>query len=159
MIVRTQSLAGEYVHVDEEDPAIDQSGAEWRLAYTRALELGELGSLPLRAGGESPVVWRFRHLSAEEIAWAVDRVAPGKNNLSSNLDLLALALVGVRGVKTEDGQQLELKRARDPRRNGFEAVKPEQLDMLLRDENGFLDTGRLIRLSNRVWADIIPPQG
>ncbi|HEX5728457.1 MAG TPA: hypothetical protein VFX99_03415 [Microbacterium sp.] len=145
--------------MDEEDPAIDQSGADWRSFYVRAMELGELGSLPLRTGAEPPVVWRFRHLSADEITWAVDRVQPGKNNLASNLDLLALALVAVRGVKTEDGQPLELKRARDPRRGGFEAVKSEQLDMLLRDEKGFLDTGRLIRLSNRVWSDIIPPQG
>lgn len=176
MIVRTQSLAGEYVHVDERDPALarppdldptDPPAAraeaqkrldEFQHAYDKALELGVLSSLPLR-NGEVPVVWRLRHLSADEVAWVVDRGASGTGNLTLSLDILALSLVGVGNVKGEDGKPFEVKREPDARRGGFVSLRREHLDLLLREDNGRLSSGRLTRLANRVWADINPPKG
>jgi hypothetical protein len=159
LIVRTKSLAGEYVHVDELDPAMDQEAPDWRRKYDRALELGEVETIP-RRDGMSPVVWRFRHLSADEIAWLVDRAAAlGPGSLALALDVLALALVGAAGVQTEDGKPYVLERERDARRAGFMALKREQLDMLLRDDEGRMDARRLGRLAGRVWSELNPRNG
>jgi len=155
MIVRTQSLAGEFVHVDELDPALDQEAPDWRQKYDRALELSDFTGLPLKNGGQ-PVVWRFRHLSADEVAWVVDR---GVGNMTMNLDVLALALLGVIGVQDETGKPYVVARERDPQRAGFVATRREQLDALLRDPDGRLDNKRLGRLAGRVWADLVPPRG
>jgi hypothetical protein len=155
MIVRTQSLAGEWVHVDEEDPALDREPDDWRDRYDRALELSDLAVLPLKSG-QPPVLWRFRHLSADEVAWIVDR---GTGSVTMNLDTLALALVGVTGVQDEHGKSFVLARLRDPQRNGFSSVKREQLDALLRDSDGRLDARRLGRLAGRVWSQVNPRNG
>lgn len=159
MIVRTQSLAGDYVHVDVEDPALDQGVDGWRQRYDRALELSDLAGLPLKEGAE-PVVWKFRQLTADEIAWTVDRAnAAGGTGMTMNLDTVALALVGVEGVQDEKGKPFVLARVRDQVRGGFMAVKREQLDALLRDDEGRMDGQRLSRLANRVWGETSPRRG
>lgn len=166
MIVKTQSLAGEFVHVDELDPSLDRPADDapaavvekFRHAYQRALETSDLASLPIK-NGSPPVVWRFRHLSADEIAWLVDRAAIEGAGLRLSLDILALALVGVNGVQDELGKPFVLARARDAARNGFTAVKREQLDLLLRDESGRLDSPRLGRLAGRIWQELNPRNG
>lgn len=154
MIVRTQSLAGDYVHVDVEDPALDRAADSWRQRYDRALELSQLDALPLKEGAE-PVVWKFRQLTSDEITWLVDR----GGSMTMNLDTLALALVGVQGVQDEKGKTFVLERARDQFRGGFKAVKREHLDLLLRNEQGRFDGQRLVRLANRVWTETSPLNG
>ena len=162
MIVRTSSLAGEYVYIDERDPALDTPHESkmdaWREQYDRAMEQGDIASLPLK-NGNRPVLWRFRHLTADEIVWIVDRVANTRAQMTGNLDIVALSLISVVGATTEQGQPFELKRAPDPTRNGFSTVDRSCLDAILRGEDGRFDGALLSRLANRVWRELSPRNG
>lgn len=158
MIVRTQSLAGNYVHVDEEDPALDKAEESWRQRYDRAIEVSDLAGLPIK-DGEKPTVWKFRHLTSDEAAWLADVPARGGGSVTMCLDALALALVGIDGAKDENGRPFTVPRARDPERRGFTAVKKTALDAILRTEDGRINMSLAKRLGDRVLLENFPPNG
>lgn len=158
MVIRTKALAGEYVHVDEEDPALDREVDNWRHRYDRALELSDVASLPLK-NGTPPVVWRFRQWTPDEVAWLIDHETRGQGRAQRNLDAIAIALVGVDGVKDEAGKTVALERERDQARGGFLAAKREQLNALLSDDRGRAQMRLVGRLADRVWAELSPRNG
>lgn len=157
MILRTKSLVGRYVHVLSDDPALDQGAEDFEHRHKQAIETGNLDLLPLK-NGERPLVWEFEHLSADATAWMFDRGRDGDHGRLM-LHALALGLVGVRGLKDEAGQDARLTRRPDPKRGGFEAVVPDQLEQLVRDDQGHVLLTRISELGGRVVTELVPPQG
>ncbi|HMG21787.1 MAG TPA: hypothetical protein VK607_10735 [Kofleriaceae bacterium] len=160
MRVKTQSLVGEYWHVDEDDPAIDKSEPKWRAAFERALETGDLNALPLKNGAsDPPAIFRLRHLSAREYRWLLDYDARREGVNEMMWEAVALALIGVRGVTDQDGRPLELERGRFPGCGSWQSAKPEQVNALMADEDGRYEADRLNRLAERVLVDTAPRKG
>lgn len=116
--LKTASLVGPYEHVLRVDPAFDAKAKDFAEAYDRAIETGDFSAVPRRAGGPEPVVWQLRHLTDQQ--WRFVQDLTDRYGLNTSLfDAVALALTGVRGL------ELEIDRAPDRRRRGWEAVTDE----------------------------------
>lgn len=157
MRIRTQSLVGNYVHIDEHDPAIDRDVPQWGKLYERAIESGDISIIPLKNGTtEPPTIWTFRHLTAEQYGWVTDTARTGGAG-GMFFNALALALVGVKNVTDEAGREVAIEREPSLKLNGWQAVKTDQLNALLADEEGKPDPQRVTRLGARVMSDRVPP--
>jgi hypothetical protein len=142
--LKTKTLVGPYEHVLRDDPALDQKAAGFQEAYDRAIETGDFSKVP-RADGQEPAVWTLRHLTAQQ--WRFVQDVHDRVGLNSALlEAFALGLVEVKGVPG-----FELERAPDPKRRGWEAVRPEQLEQF---------TGELVNeIGGRAVAEKNPRNG
>lgn len=156
MILKTRSVVGKYVHVLSTDPALEREAPGFADAYRIAMETGALDKLPLKPG-ERPVVWKFAQLGPDETSWLLDRAARGENGYA--LDAVALALVEVAGVQTEDGEDLKLTRKSQGRRSGFKAVDADQLAALFTDDEGGYRAKWVSELGNRIAEALLPRNG
>lgn len=156
MILKTKTLVGTYVHVLLTDPALDHEADGFVDAYRIAMDTGQLDKLPLKPG-QQPLVWEFTQVGPDETAWLLDRAHHGQNGFA--LDAVALALVKVRGLKNEKGEDAKLVRRFSARRGGFKAVDDDQLAALFSDEDGRYITRWVTALGARVTRELLPRNG
>lgn len=158
MILRTQTLAGEYDHVVESDPALNPGkGAKGRQEfvrlYNKAVETGDFKELPLHPG-KKPIVWRLSHLTGEQVQYVRDVLRRPDGGVNQAFYVaVQLALVAVDGLLDDKGVAVEIERAHDVRRRGWAAVCDEQMLALTRME-GVLDN-----LGARVVSEFLPHNG
>lgn len=153
--LRTQTLIGEYQHIDIEDPAIDRKVKGWKESYERAMEVGDVALVPLKNGGsDPPTIWRFRHLSGRQKSWLGDRHQFGWGPRETMNAALQLGLVGVSNVVDEAGEPFGFEREPQPEMRGWDGVPEEALNFLT---DG--DIELIIRLGVRVMKDDYPRKG
>jgi hypothetical protein len=153
--IRSQTLQSEYDHIYSGDPAIDRKVKGWREKYDRALETSDLAGMPLIAGA-TPIVWRLRHLTPDEIAVVQDRGGANKAILAA----ARLGLKKVTGLVDDRGAPFVLERGPDRRLDGFEAVTQEQIGLLHQiDAEEHTKLSLLVELGIRVMSNFRPRKG
>ncbi len=153
--IRTETLAGEYSHIDIEDAAIDREAPKWEDGYARAMETGDIGHVPLRNGtSDPPTIWRFRHLTTSQKAWLGDHPSHGIGTRETMLQARQLALVGVQNVVDDPNRPIAVDRVRLPAMRDWQGVSEDQVNTLLGG-----DVNLMLRLGVRIMKDDVPPNG
>lgn len=106
----TPTLSEDYEHIYSRDPAIDTARDEYDPEeYART---GRDECLPLKPGAV-PVVFKLQHMRGRLKTALQDMAQVPSSHITAMLDVVSLALVGIKNAKLDDGTDLRIQRTHD----------------------------------------------
>lgn len=134
--IPARTLVGECSYIYLGDPSLDHDVDGFADKYRLYRETGDEKHLPLKPGDE-PTRFKLRLLSRAEFRYVQDQIAARRGYLGALRLAASMALVGLGGLRDEDGK--ELKGDRFPNADGFQVLPHDVLEKLDRVE-GLLDS-------------------